>query len=349
MNPKMYYSCLPKDMSGSVSKNRFRLELLWGVNKFIDLLIEENDFTMVFDCVCDIEVHFADKFDFYQVKSTRGNSFTTKKLIKKQGTESILGKLYKLVSTEDANVNLFIVSNVKHYSIHNETLMCSFSELPEVERKIIVEALCEELGKSNIDLDKIFYIRTHMNLENPENEVRGKLVATFEKIKGCEPSNPNALYRLILDTVTTRANYEFKDEEYNGILKNKGICRREFDELLEMHSTNSNTGVEQARKYIENKDNILLKRKYYEALSTIVQKMISMLKLKDVENKVNVFLNGLLNEYTENVTEKEIIEKLDLVFGSMITNDVTELEKELYFVIVLNKWMNGVYTNENGV
>lgn len=37
MDNNEFYQSLPVDLSGSRSKNRFRLELLWGLGKLIDL------------------------------------------------------------------------------------------------------------------------------------------------------------------------------------------------------------------------------------------------------------------------------------------------------------------------
>lgn len=51
------YGQLPYDLSGSMSKNRFRNEMLWGLSKIFDLFKEGKDFCVVFDYVCDIEVH----------------------------------------------------------------------------------------------------------------------------------------------------------------------------------------------------------------------------------------------------------------------------------------------------
>nr|WP_135449633.1 dsDNA nuclease domain-containing protein [Planococcus citreus] len=52
-----HYMNLPFDLSGSRAKNRFRNELLWGLKKMLELYKESDDFTMVFDYSCDIEVH----------------------------------------------------------------------------------------------------------------------------------------------------------------------------------------------------------------------------------------------------------------------------------------------------
>ncbi len=48
------YTKIPYDLSGSISKNRFRQELCWGISKMFDLFDKE-DFCVVFDYKCDIE------------------------------------------------------------------------------------------------------------------------------------------------------------------------------------------------------------------------------------------------------------------------------------------------------
>lgn len=96
MTNQEYYMTLPHDMSGSMSKNRFRIELLWGISKMLDAY-ENGDFTMVFDYVCDIELHVADGFEFYQLKTHSGNSsYTCRSLTKVKGEGSVIGKLYAL-------------------------------------------------------------------------------------------------------------------------------------------------------------------------------------------------------------------------------------------------------------
>ena len=85
LDTALFYSTLPIDLSGSRSKNRFRIELLWGVCKMLDLLALGKDFAMVFDYACDIEVHYSDGFEFYQIK-THGktvSSYTSGQLVKK--------------------------------------------------------------------------------------------------------------------------------------------------------------------------------------------------------------------------------------------------------------------------
>lgn len=68
MNLEKYYMALPKDLSGSITKNRFRMELLWGVSKIIDAHKESGDYSVIFDFKCDIELHKEQEMFFYQIK-----------------------------------------------------------------------------------------------------------------------------------------------------------------------------------------------------------------------------------------------------------------------------------------
>ena len=43
------YLKLPYDLSGSMSKNRFRNEMLWGLEKMFELYKTNQDFFMGFD------------------------------------------------------------------------------------------------------------------------------------------------------------------------------------------------------------------------------------------------------------------------------------------------------------
>lgn len=92
MDREAYYLSSSHDLSGSMSKNRFRIELLWGVSKILDLMEGTEDFSAVFDYACDIEVHNNTSFEFYQIKSHKNNKvYTTSSLTKVNGEGSILG------------------------------------------------------------------------------------------------------------------------------------------------------------------------------------------------------------------------------------------------------------------
>lgn len=344
---ELFYLSLPHDLSGSMSKNRFRLELLWGVSKMLDLMETDKDFVMVFDYVCDIEVHYKDGFEFFQIKTHgRNKSYTTKSLTKIEGEGSILGKLYILNKrAENQNVHLAIVSNIPYNSMPTDILKNCFTELSAAEKDKIVEALKKELNILEIDLSKMFYIQTGMNLENPENEIRGKLVVSFEKIKGCEPINPNALYRLVVDTVQDKACYEYTAKDYEEIIRLKGLSRSEFDYLLDLHAENAKTGIQPASEYIESIQNISHRRIYKKALPSVVKTMATSKLLKCIEQKIATAL--LQSDDIGNM--ESAIDYLTVLFHSEFPVEMNNAEKVVFYIIVIKRFEEGVYDYEDDI
>lgn len=62
-----------------------------------------------------------------------------------------------------------------------------------------------------------------MDLLDPEDVICGKLIKVFVELKGEEPQNPNALYRLVSETVKEKASYEFDLGTYEEVVKSKGV------------------------------------------------------------------------------------------------------------------------------
>lgn len=167
MDIAKYYVELPYDLSGSRTKNRFRIELLWGVSVMLDLIKEDKDFTVIFDYVCDVEIHLKDGFEFHQIKTHEPNfgSYSSGKLIKKeskQSTGSILGKLYALNKDAIDNIKLVFVSNVP---LQIGKKKCNYGEfslagLPNAEKINIESALKRELNFTCRVVSRFLYPHT---------------------------------------------------------------------------------------------------------------------------------------------------------------------------------------------
>ena len=109
------YEKIPADLSGSISKNRFRLEMLWGASKMFDLF-DKDDFCVIFDYKCDVEVHFSDSLEFYQLKTHKVQSpYAFSKLSKRiKEKPSIMGKLFAIKNPAPRNRNkrYYLFSNM---------------------------------------------------------------------------------------------------------------------------------------------------------------------------------------------------------------------------------------------
>ena len=342
----VYYLSLPHDLSGSRSKNRFRAELLWGVSKILDLMEEDQDFTMVFDYACDIEVHYENGFEFFQIKThDRCKSYTTKRLTKVKGENSILGKLYVLVRDRfPGEVRVAVVSNVPYSSMPADMLVNCFLNLPDKDQKEITMALKEELRIDSIDLSKLFYVQTNMDLEHPDDAIRGKLTLAFEKIKKCEPTNPNALYRLIVDTVSEKACYEYSAIDYNEVLRLKGLTRKQFDELLDLHAEKSKTGISAATKYIDQLPNIRDRMIYKRSLPNVLKLLSTSWSIKEIESEIAKFL---LQNDVGNMDSA--IDILISKFNDRFPVEVSQVDKAVIYIVVIKRFEDGVYGYEDDI
>lgn len=268
-----------------MSKNRFRQELCWGISKMFDLFDKE-DFCVVFDYKCDIEIHFDDSIEFYQIKTRKIQSPYKFSDLKrhKEGT-SIIAKLFVLkdASVPETPIRCAIVSNaflqVGRVTISDKEFF-SFDELDEKSQSTVRTALSEELSRENVDLTNLYYIYTPMNLLEPQNDIIGKITGSFERIKGCEPVKPNALYRLIVDTVTEKACYELSSQDYSELIRCKGITKAELNNMLDHHMEKTDNSVSLVQNYIEQKQvTIGEKRKLKMCLAAVLRESCSFLAM----------------------------------------------------------------------
>lgn len=343
MDQAKYYMKLKADTSGSRSKNRFRLELLWGISKILELMETVDDFTMVFDYVCDIEVHKEDSFEFYQVKTHKpGKGYTPSALVKyKKDSEegSILGKLFALNLDDEDGVKVFLVCNEPLKALSDTPGELSLDKLDAKNQDKIIKAIKDELGINCVDLSKSFYLYTPMNLKNPADQIKGELITTFEKIKGSEPIKPNALYNLVFDMVTEKACYEFDLSDYNELKKLKGITRSEFDRLLDVHCSNEKTGITATRDYINSLSNIKEKKVYKKALSTFVPKLA---KSRDMQ-ALELSMVELLDK-TDNIGDMDkAIDLLSDSFHDSFPIEYDNAEKTVCYMLVISKYIEGGY------
>lgn len=340
-----YYMSLPFDVSGSLSKNRFRLELLWGISKMLDIY-DYDDFIMVFDYVCDIEVHLKDGYEFYQIKTHKGDKvYTINDIVKTKNGSSILAKLYILKRPDDfQNVKLALVSNSylkdgKKVFTDMEEIDLSSISLESI--KTITDSLKTELEVDDIDISNMYYIFTSMNLNAPINDIIGKIVTSFVKIKGCEPKKPNALYRLIYDTVSGKACCELTQKDYDQLVENKGMTKAEFDKLLNCHLEKADNSVELTKQYIEQVQDFKQRRDMKVAFAKLITDLQAskeiQAKQKDIADYLIENCEQLPNDF------EQCIDGLICKFGTVFSLEYSKVEIYIFMVLILKRFEEGVY------
>jgi len=348
------YQSIAYDLSGSRSKNRFRQEILWGICKMFDLFDEDN-FCVIFDYKCDIEVHLDGSIEFYQIKSQKAQkpySFT--EISKIKGTGSVIGKLYVLkdAACKETRIKCVLVSN-RFLKIKSKELSdvetVSFDKLDDVLKNVVISALKQELIRDEIDLTELHYLYTHMDLVSPENSIKGHIVSSFEKIKGCEPVKPNALYLLVSDAVQKKACYEFALDDFDELVIRKGFTKDELNFILDKYKENTDNSLQQVQAYIEkNYQKVSDRKKLKSALTKIFEAEYKSYVLQGKELEISAYIieksesGNLSDDSTEDLATNLISE-----FGNTFPPEYSKKEIYVFILLVITRWEGGKYEKIN--
>lgn len=324
MLPKNYFS-LPKDLAGSIAKNRFRLELLWGIKRILDMYDETTDFVAIFDYVCDVEIHFSQESIYYQIKTKNdGSPFTLQRICTmpkgKRGNQlpSIMGKLMLIKSRADESsvTKVAIVANTVFTGKNGKTTgidECSFDQMDSETITTIKSLLKKELGENiDVDLSSVYYIRTHMDIVNPDEALIGSLVKWFPKHFGRDVVQANALYNCIKDAVEEKACYEFIATSEENLIERKGITKKQFDAIIEEHNKYSSTGIERAKAWVNNNIHSYNQRiSLMQSLAEVLTNLVKDKRLAAKMDEISVFIDT--GEYNADL---EVAELLALIKGT---------------------------------
>lgn len=345
------YSSLPFDLSGSRAKNRFRNELLWGIVYFYTLT--ELECAIVFDYFCDIEVYFKNRYEYYQIKTDNSNAtYTVDRMIKlSKKKESILGKVYILKKyidsyKDDKEVKSSIVSNIplstksgKKYSNIDEIY---FDCLDDETKKKIEDKLSEELSLKSIDFSSISFIRTHMNLEDPNDTFLSKTYEYSKALLKRDPKNLQGLCALIMNHVQNKACYEFECANYDELISKKGMTKVSLNELIIQFQGVSDETVKKLKEIIDEiyNENYRLLCKVSRAVTGIIQRIKTDLNLQNKEKLIVNYLEK--NIESLNCSYLQIIDKFNR------DNDIFNIEdsdedKIVLILYVLIKFKEGYY------
>lgn len=343
------YMQLPFDLSGACSKNRFKVEILWGLKRALELYKVSEDFDVIFDYACDIEVHKENELEFYQLKTRkRPSPFSVSNILKREKDKpSILGKLYSLENGKIDNLQLNLVSNVplKSDKLHLETEKINLADLAPKFKNEIIEKLKIELNKSledEIKLDKIFYIHSTMDLANPENSLIGEIVNFYLDIKGKEPSRPKSLYNVLFQTISEKATYEFECPDYKTLITKKALSKKELTKIIEVYSEKNDLSIKKTQEFIEKnyskfKEKILMKRSLVHILGYLEKDK----SLKLVYESIKQYLTENIEKL--NYETMELVEKLFIIFSDKIGYLYEEVEKKVLILYVIIKVEEDIY------
>lgn len=357
MDKSIRYLQYKSDLSGSLTKNRFRYELLWGLDKLFEKYENCLDFHILFDLVCDIEVHLPTGYEFYQLKTTKSPTYTISKITSSKKRKdnslenSILGKLYQLRITdknyESKSSKLAIVTNVP-LSNENDTrrkdLEVGLSSFTQKNKAIIEKKLLSEFpDETDIELSNIYYINSVIPIKNMKELMLGKTVHFFERVVGEELIRPTILYNALYEEINVKACYEDSLTTYSEILEKKAISRNRISTIISAHQRKSHDIIEKCESEIDNLINTYKEKVSLKAsLASLSNKIRSNEYIKNIEIK---FKNDILL-HLEELDDGHIF----LIIDSYLT--LTDLsfpiefnnnDKKVFILIILKKIEENIY------
>ena len=315
------YNNIPHDNSGSIAKNRFGYELAFGLDKMIENYNKYSDFSIIFDYVCDIELHCdnEDVLEFYQVKTSKNpNPFDTSFITNKgKKTNSIVGTLYKLTLDSDVNKisKSVIVGNVpfkdKDSTIYEQNKLYPFAMMAEKTKSTILNQLQDEgVLLDGEDLSSLYFLYHPVTLDTYDDTMLGRLTKFYEENIDEKIIKPRTLYSVIKDKIIEKASYEGKDLEYDEVVAKKGLSKSEFTKILKYHSEKGTDLIGKCiDTYKEFTSNVSEITKMKTALTNIVKNDdVEMTKtLEKIENVIYEEAkdyDGNLNDFITYFVEK---------------------------------------------
>lgn len=280
MELKEMYNKLPYDLAGSRTKNRFDFEILYGIEQLIDNYNNIDDYYVVFDYVCDIELHYDNKLKFYQVKTTdTGKSNNVSYLTKKKSgnSESIISRMYKISGTTDEeknNISVLLVSNAplinKQYATKpNEVIL--LDEIDEAIKNKLIDHLKSETNEQDINLKNIYYLYRNVGIQDFENSIIGKLSRFYENEKNCSINKPTVLLDSIKSLAISKSKYE-KECTFEELYEKKAISKDEFGKMIDYHHAQNSDLHKKCEIQIMNitSNNLFFQLKCISALKDII-------------------------------------------------------------------------------
>jgi hypothetical protein len=237
--------------------------------------------------------------------------------------------------------NAFFKYGDKVYS-GNETLL--FSEFDAVTQEEIKEKLKKEILNGEIDLAKIRYIYSSMDLTRPDDTLCGKIVRLFQIFKKSEPQKPYGLFLFISGLANEKACYELSSNSYEELVKNKGFTKSELMDLLDRYVDNEDASFKEVKAYIVSlQKGIRNEKKLKSALLDICGDLIKSRWLKDKELEIANYLSAHEDEIPEQGGMETIVSILSAKFDSSFGIEYSIEHRYVFYILVIKRWGDNRY------
>lgn len=235
-----------REDSGANTASRYRFQALCGLVLVLERHELDGDYALVFEYHDDIAMLDGSvdpkHVSFYQVKSKNAGHWTRtaltvrKKSAKKGSSKllpSILGKMYQnLVSFgRDVNSATFLSNAPTNFAPAKDNFCLNECDKKDLEN-IVSKLKAEFPNETIIRTDTLRVDRTNLSLNDADLHARGKLDAFVVKRLGEVEFSTAVIFRAVSDECVRKAGAKTNTSEFDVIVKDRGITRRDTDGWL---------------------------------------------------------------------------------------------------------------------
>lgn len=166
-----------------------------------------------------------------------------------------------------------------------------------------------------------------MNLDKPQDSVRGHLLSTYHDVMGCEPKKPMALCEALEGLVSDRACNEKQQPDYNSVVRNKGITNEEVRKLFSLYEDREETPQSLVSDWIKSQPPLI-----QGSLRIALQEYASTSMERQTDSILRI-ANELINEIDPSMSPDEIAESVAPQLISKIGPEISMPLAKIYVLI----------------
>lgn len=238
---------LTKERGGRHGGKGHEFQRYWALCHILKIDLELDDYLVLLEFIEDVAIlnneNAPDKVDLFQLKKKDTNSNWTKAALTSstKGQLSILAKLFESQKVlPDIAATIAFVSNAP-VSIPLKSKLDS-THLPNFEAIDIDSALLNDLQKSiaselkvdtsEIQWDKLSFIKSPLSLNDLENHAQGHVVSYLSNKYPDHNARADVFFRLLYGEIKIRATATEDAATFEELRKTRGISKTELASML---------------------------------------------------------------------------------------------------------------------
>ncbi|ADY29548.1 DUF4297 domain-containing protein [Cellulophaga lytica] len=232
-----------REKAGSETFEKYSYQYHWALYRVLNDHIKANEYAVFVELHEDVVVSDSldaskAKFEFNQVKTTKGR-FTANKLVhQKKNKKCVLGKLIssgfeKPFKDRITELNLVALNDFS-LTLKEEGLSLNkitLNDLSDAQFKELEDEIRKEMGISSLP-SNIQFIVPELSEKNFQNDVIASIAKLVSNLFPNSHCSPVEIYRLLIDEINRKGKVTYDFTKWNDLLINKALTSITVTEVI---------------------------------------------------------------------------------------------------------------------